>query len=190
MNRYHEGQQVEGVVTNVVDFGAFIALDDGLEGLLHLSEMGDGSLKEPYSYVKKGDRLQLRISRLEPDKRRVGFTQRWGVEQPILEGEEGYVPPESDEGEMLAEGEDEFSMEGEMPVESELPAVEAESELEAEGEIEAQAELEDMGDLVAEDEPPAELAETEIPQGIDSAAEAVDSDDETDDPGASEAAAD
>lgn len=80
MNRYHEGQQVEGMVTNVVDFGAFIALDDGLEGLLHLSEMGDGTLKEPHSYVKKGDRLQLRISRLEPDKRRVGFTQRWGME--------------------------------------------------------------------------------------------------------------
>lgn len=80
MNRYHEGQQVEGIVTNVVDFGAFIALDDGLEGLLHLSEMGDGSLKEPHSYVKKGDRLPLRISRLEPDKRRVGFTQRWGTD--------------------------------------------------------------------------------------------------------------
>lgn len=76
--RYHEGQLVEGTVTNVVDFGAFVALDNGLEGLLHLSEMGDGSLKEPHSYVQKGDRLTLRISHLEPDKRRVGFTQRWG----------------------------------------------------------------------------------------------------------------
>jgi small subunit ribosomal protein S1 len=63
----------------VVDFGAFVALDDGLEGLLHLSEMGDGSLKEPHSYVQKGDRLGLRISHLEPEKRRVGFTQRWGT---------------------------------------------------------------------------------------------------------------
>jgi small subunit ribosomal protein S1 len=80
--RYHEGQMVEGIVTNVVDFGAFVALDDGLEGLLHLSEMGDGSLKEPHSYVKKGDRLSLRISHLEPEKRRVGFTQRWGGDAP------------------------------------------------------------------------------------------------------------
>jgi small subunit ribosomal protein S1 len=78
--KYHEGQLVEGIVTNVVDFGAFVALDDGLEGLLHLSEMGNGSLKEPYSYVKKSDRLSLRISHLEPEKRRVGFTQRWGAE--------------------------------------------------------------------------------------------------------------
>ncbi len=78
--RYHEGQLVDGHVTNVVDFGAFVALNDGLEGLLHLSEMGDGSLKEPYSYVQKGDELSLRISHLEPEKRRVGFTQRWGTE--------------------------------------------------------------------------------------------------------------
>lgn len=79
-DRYHEGQLVEGQVTNVVDFGAFVALGDGLEGLLHLSEMGDGALKEPYSYVQKGDHLSLRISHLEPEKRRVGFTQRWGTE--------------------------------------------------------------------------------------------------------------
>src|SRR5690554_3508407 len=103
LERYHEGMLVEGTVTNVVDFGAFIALDDGLEGLLHLSEMGDGTLKEPYSYVKKGDRLQLRISRLEPEQRRVGFTQRWGVdaveeppESELAEPEpesEGLLPP-------------------------------------------------------------------------------------------------
>jgi small subunit ribosomal protein S1 len=77
--KYHEGQLVDGIVTNVVDFGAFVALDDGLEGLLHLSEMGDGSLKEPHSYIQKSDRLSLRISHLEPEKRRVGFTQRWGT---------------------------------------------------------------------------------------------------------------
>lgn len=51
--------------------------------------MGDGTLKEPHSYVKKGDRLQLRISRLEPERRRVGFTQRWGTDAP--EGEEGSI---------------------------------------------------------------------------------------------------
>ena len=101
--RYHEGQLVDGSVTNVVDFGAFIALDNGLEGLLHLSEMGDGSLKEPYSYVKKGDRLSLRISHLEPEKRRVGFTQRWGTD-------------------VNAEGEQVAPVEG-APAEAEAPAV-------------------------------------------------------------------
>ncbi|MBI5959392.1 MAG: S1 RNA-binding domain-containing protein [Chloroflexi bacterium] len=97
LDRYHEGMMVEGTITNVVDFGAFIALDDGLEGLLHLSEMGDGTLKEPHSYVKKSDRLQLCISRLEPEQRRVGFTQRWGVSQegPITTpGEDAAVSDE------------------------------------------------------------------------------------------------
>lgn len=93
--RYHEGQLTEGTVTNVVDFGAFVALDDGLEGLLHLSEMGDGSLKEPYSYVQKGDRLTLRISHLEPEKRRVGFTQRWGTEDEELADAAASQPEEA-----------------------------------------------------------------------------------------------
>ena len=92
-SRYHEGQLVEGIVTNVVDFGAFVALDDGMEGLLHLSEMGNGSLKEPYSSVQKGDRLSLRISHLEPEKRRVGFTQRWGTDEMA---EEGAAPAATD----------------------------------------------------------------------------------------------
>ncbi|MCY4540338.1 MAG: S1 RNA-binding domain-containing protein [Chloroflexi bacterium] len=96
--RYHEGQLVEGQVTNVVDFGAFVALGDGLEGLLHLSEMGDGALKEPYSYVQKGDQLSLRISHLEPEKRRVGFTQRWGTE----------VGDENDEQDGDTDGKEEF----------------------------------------------------------------------------------
>lgn len=111
--RYHEGQLVEGTVTNVVDFGAFVALDDGLEGLLHLSEMGDGSLKEPHSYVKKSDRLSLRISHLEPEKRRVGFTQRWGTEG------EGAPPAEAAAGETpAAEG---ASEEAAPPADDEAP---------------------------------------------------------------------
>jgi small subunit ribosomal protein S1 len=126
--RYHEGQLVEGTVTNVVDFGAFIALDNGLEGLLHLSEMGDGALKEPYSYVKKGDRLSLRISHLEPEKRRVGFTQRWGTD--AAEGGEGGAPP--------AEGEAETPVDqAEAPAEDIPPVedapVEAAPDVEAEG---------------------------------------------------------
>lgn len=120
-NRYHEGQLVEGQVTNVVDFGAFVALDDGLEGLLHLSEMGDGSLKEPYSYVQKGDRLSLRISHLEPEKRRVGFTQRWGTEAGEEEEGEGTTPTEQSTVEAVLENEAESPEEAD-----EAPATEPE----------------------------------------------------------------
>lgn len=166
MERYHEGQRADGVVTNVVDFGAFIALDDGLEGLLHLSEMGNGTLKEPHSYVKKGDRLQLCISHLEPERRRVGFTQRWGVQ-----GEEG-------EGEAVVADEtaapDESGEAGDAPVvevtaeetaptaEEALPVAEAVvEEAVAAEEVAPVAEAETEEAAAAEEVAPAAEAETE-----------------------------
>jgi small subunit ribosomal protein S1 len=73
---YRIGEEVEGVVSNVVDFGAFVVLADGIEGLLHLSEMDDGTVAEPYSYVKPGDKVTVRVVRIEPERKRIGFTQR------------------------------------------------------------------------------------------------------------------
>ena len=161
MERYHEGQQVEGTVTNVVDFGAFIALDDGLEGLLHLSEMGDGTLKEPYSYVKKGDRLKLCISHLDPERRRVGFTQRWGVDldqdQPPTAAEDEAEPAaEQPAAEATAEGA-EPSPEAALPPAGEVAAVAEPPAAEPEGEAEPAAEAE----LPAEEEPPSPASRVE-----------------------------
>jgi transcriptional accessory protein Tex/SPT6 len=73
---YQIGQITEGTVSNVVDFGAFVVLADGIEGLLHITEMGDGTLTEPYSYVKRGDVIPLQIVRIEKDRKRIGFTQK------------------------------------------------------------------------------------------------------------------
>jgi small subunit ribosomal protein S1 len=149
--RYHEGQLVEGTVTNVVEFGAFVALDDGLEGLLHLSEMGDGSLKEPHSYVKKGDALSLRISHLEPEKRRVGFTQRWGTDN----AEAGTEEESSDDGaDMLFE---------EAPESAEAESESPEAVLEADDEAVAEAPAEDTAEVPEEsgEVPVEEVLETE-----------------------------
>lgn len=137
--RYHEGQLVEGTVTNVVDFGAFVALEDGLEGLLHLSEMGDGSLKEPHSYVKKGDTLSLRISHLEPEKRRVGFTQRWGTDA-APEGEaEAPAPADTEEAGDIEEAGDVTMLE---PVDEATTVEEAPEAAPSEGEPEEPTSLE------------------------------------------------
>nr|MBN1230018.1 30S ribosomal protein S1 [Anaerolineae bacterium] len=73
---YSIGQIVQGTVNNVVDFGAFVVLDDGIEGLLHVTEMADGSLTEPFSYIQRGDRISLQIVRIEVDEKRIGFTQK------------------------------------------------------------------------------------------------------------------
>ncbi len=80
---HHVDDVVVGTVANVVDFGAFVVLDDGIEGLLHITEMGDGSLAEPYSYLKRGDRVTMRVVRIEPERKRIGFTQRgMGIKHP------------------------------------------------------------------------------------------------------------
>jgi small subunit ribosomal protein S1 len=93
LETYHIGQEVEGTVSNVVEFGAFVVLDDGIEGLLHVTEMGDGTLVEPFSYVKQGDKVKMRIVRIEPERKRIGFSQR--PPQPDEGGEE--APSESDD---------------------------------------------------------------------------------------------
>jgi small subunit ribosomal protein S1 len=74
--RYAIGEVVEGTVSNVVDFGAFVVLEDGIEGLLHVSEMADGTLTEPYSYIRRGDKVSVRVARIEPNRKRIGFTQQ------------------------------------------------------------------------------------------------------------------
>jgi len=75
-DNYAPGQIVTGTVSNVVDFGAFVVLDDGVEGLLHVSEMADGTLSDPYSYLKRGDKVTAKVARIEAGRKRIGFTQQ------------------------------------------------------------------------------------------------------------------
>jgi small subunit ribosomal protein S1 len=73
---YKVSELVEAVVTRVTDFGAFVRLRSGVEGLLHVSEMADIRPDHPQSLVSPGDLLLLRVLRIEPDKRRIGLSLR------------------------------------------------------------------------------------------------------------------
>jgi len=73
-DRYSVGQLVEGTVTKLTDFGAFAQLEDGIEGLVHVSELSDRRVRHPNEVVKEGDRVTLRIIRVEPEKRRIGLS--------------------------------------------------------------------------------------------------------------------
>lgn len=74
--RFQLGQIVEGVVTNVVKFGAFVCVDEGLEGLIHISELGDGSFLHPRSVVKEEERVRARIIHVDGPSRRLGLSLR------------------------------------------------------------------------------------------------------------------
>jgi small subunit ribosomal protein S1 len=74
--RYQLGQIVEGTITQLASFGAFARIEDGVEGLIHVSEMGDGRVQRPNEVVQEGDHIQVRIIRIDPARKRIGLSMR------------------------------------------------------------------------------------------------------------------
>lgn len=70
---YKEGSLIEGKVTQIVDFGIFVELEPGVEGLLHNSELGD---VEQRNELTAGDAILVKVIRVEPDRRRIGLSVR------------------------------------------------------------------------------------------------------------------
>jgi small subunit ribosomal protein S1 len=71
--RYQVGQVVEGTVTNIVNFGAFVRLEEGLEGLIHASELGGPSGSGIHS-LREGDLVMVRINSIEGSRHRIGLS--------------------------------------------------------------------------------------------------------------------
>lgn len=93
------GQLVEGEVTNLAKFGAFVRLDGGeIEGLIHVSELSDEPISQPGDVVQKGDRVTVKIIRIESDRRRIGLSMRTGVpsEPSVTEEDIGEVEVHSE----------------------------------------------------------------------------------------------
>lgn len=72
--KYEIGQLVQGTVTNVVKFGAFVRIEEGIEGLVHISELAEGSISNPRHVVKEGDVLTLRLISINSRRRRMGLS--------------------------------------------------------------------------------------------------------------------
>lgn len=74
--RYRVGMDVTGKVVRITDFGAFVELPDGIEGLLHVSELSEGRVNKPEDVVKVGEELTLKIIKLDTDERKLGLSLR------------------------------------------------------------------------------------------------------------------
>lgn len=74
--RYRIGQIIEGRISNVVDFGAFACIEEGLEGLIHFSELAEGHFLHPRNVVREGDLIRARILSIDGKARRLGLTLR------------------------------------------------------------------------------------------------------------------
>ncbi len=91
--KYQPGQIVKGPVTKITNFGVFVGLEDGLEGLLHISELADHKVENPEDVVKVGQEIEVKVLRVDADERKIGLSRKrveW-AEEEAAEGEAG--PP-------------------------------------------------------------------------------------------------
>ncbi|MHC5065134.1 MAG: 30S ribosomal protein S1 [Planctomycetota bacterium] len=72
--RYHIGDSVPGTVTKITNFGVFVELEHGLEGLLHVSELADHKVENPEEVVKVGQKVEVRIIKIDTEERKIGLT--------------------------------------------------------------------------------------------------------------------
>ncbi len=189
--KYDVGQIVRGVITNITDFGAFARIEDGIEGLIHVSELSDGDFA-PRDLVREGEDLYVKVLSIDSTRQRMGLSLKQAPSREEIEGSEAWadlreeaaaeseveVPPAAEaepDLESLGAGvEPEADLEVatvEMEPEEGVPLV-AEVEPEADLEV-AAVEMEPEGGvpLVAEVEPEADLEEMEPEEGVPSVAE-------------------
>ncbi len=103
--RYFPGQLVTGTITKIAPFGAFARIEDGIEGLIHLSELPAGTT-EPKAALHEGQEVTVRILRIDAERRRLGLSVRQADEMPATTAQEPSVtePAARVSGEEPAEG--------------------------------------------------------------------------------------
>jgi small subunit ribosomal protein S1 len=89
--RYKPGETKKGKVTKLTNFGVFVELEQGLEGLLHISELADHKVETPEDVVKVGDEIEVKILRVDVAERKIGLSRK-RIGMPDEEHEEGATP--------------------------------------------------------------------------------------------------
>ncbi len=74
--RYKPGDVVQGTITKITNFGVFVGLEDGLEGLLHISELSDDKVENAEDLVKVGDPIEVKILRVDIEERKIGLSKK------------------------------------------------------------------------------------------------------------------
>jgi small subunit ribosomal protein S1 len=125
---YHVGDLLSGHVTKITNFGAFVRLENDLEGLLHVSELSDHKIAGPEEVVKPGQKIEVRVIRVDTEERKIGLS---------------FVHADFEENKLLdvAQAEAQVSEAASVPEESAVEAA-AEPEPEASPVPEAKAEAE------------------------------------------------
>lgn len=82
IEEHHQvGENVEATIVKVVNFGAFAALDDGMEGLIHVSELAEGKVERPEDIVAVGENYSVKIIKIDQEERKLGLSLRTYIEE-------------------------------------------------------------------------------------------------------------
>ncbi|RJP80535.1 MAG: 30S ribosomal protein S1 [Desulfobacteraceae bacterium] len=105
--RYEVGKEISGIVTNITDFGIFVELEEGIEGLVHVSEISKEKIKTPVGQYNVGEELTAKVMNVNTEERRIGLSIKrleFDDEESLLKD---YVtnmkPATSSFGEILSE---------------------------------------------------------------------------------------
>ena len=82
VRKHYEGETVTGTITKIVDFGAFMEIEEGVEGLIHISQLSHQHVKTPDEVISVGEELQVKIINIEEEQKRVGLSIKELEERP------------------------------------------------------------------------------------------------------------
>ncbi|MBU0719203.1 MAG: 30S ribosomal protein S1 [Planctomycetes bacterium] len=153
LENYIPGQIVEGTVTKITNFGVFVELEEDLEGLLHVSELADHKVEDPHSEVQVGDKLQVKILRVDADERKIGLSKKraeWSAEQDAESGMD--YKPKLRRGGLHGRGEETIARIDPMTFIKPAPGAEDTEEDPGEEPV-SQVEAEPLSEVEAEPEP-------------------------------------
>ncbi|MCW2990599.1 MAG: rpsA, partial [Solirubrobacterales bacterium] len=175
VDTYRVGDELEGAVTKVVTFGAFVEILDGVEGLVHISELANHHVENPREVVQPGDVVRVRVLEIDSERRRLSLSVK-RVEGQTLPSElraaagEVFDPGPVDDGDLNPEEYVTPVLDAELNADAATadPAAEA-AEVEASPEAAEAVEVEVEAEAPAEEEP---AAEAEAPAEEEPAAEA------------------
>jgi len=98
-DRLKAGQRVAGTVTRLMDFGAFVEIEPGIEGLIHISEMSWGKkIRHPSDVLKQGDRVDAVILSVKPEERRIALGLKQTLADPWLDAQRNFPAGSQVEG--------------------------------------------------------------------------------------------
>jgi small subunit ribosomal protein S1 len=159
VKNYPVGSIIEGTVTKLVSFGSFVELGEGIEGLVHISEMATRHIESPSQVVHVGDAVHVKVMEIDPERRRISLSMKSAAETLGIEIEVSEPDPNAPKPKQKPRKDKGEEAKAEAVVEEVVEA--AEEVVAEEATVDAEAEV------AVADETPAEEAPAEVPVDVE-----------------------